>query len=290
MDNWMAVRTALYVARLGTVSAAAKELGVHRATVIRHIDELETTVGGKLFQRHARGYHLTEAGQEFLNVASATEDQLSDLVGRIRGKASRVQGKLIVTSVEIMEDHLLPVVREFRRQNQETDVELQITNSVLNLEYGEAHVAIRAGRKPNHPDNVVLPLLELKTGLYAHQSYLERHGPLKGPDDAANHAFVGDPGDNSDVPFRAWMHKAVPSANIVFTSNKSRVQRKAVRAGLGLGFLPRSDAESNPELIEVMPPMRSWVTRFWTTTHVDLHRTAKVQAFLSLLKTHFPTE
>ena len=56
MDNWMAVRTALYVARLGTVSAAAKDLEIHRATVIRHIDELEQEVGGKLFQRHARGY------------------------------------------------------------------------------------------------------------------------------------------------------------------------------------------------------------------------------------------
>ena len=289
MDNWMAVRTALYVARLGTVSAAAKDLNIHRATVIRHIDELEQEVGGKLFQRHARGYHLTEAGQDFLNIASATEDQLVDLAGRIRGKSSQVLGKLIVTSVEIMDDYLLPAIQQFRAEHPETNVMLQIGNSVLNLEYGEAHVAIRAGRKPNHPDNVVLPLMTMESGLYAHRSYLEKYGPFNGIDDIANHHFIGDSDEGSDVPMRVWMRKVVPPENFVFVSNNSSVQRKAVHAGLGLGFLPKDQAEMNRELVEVMPAMRSWVTKFWITTHVDLHRTGKVQAFLDVLKTAFPT-
>lgn len=288
MDNWMAVRTALYVARLGTVSAAAKDLKIHRATVIRHIDELEQEVGGKLFQRHARGYHLTEAGEDFLSIASATEDQLVDLAGRIRGKSSQVLGKLIVTSVEIMDDYLLPAIEQFRAEHPETNVMLQIGNSVLNLEYGEAHVAIRAGRKPNHPDNVVLPLMTMETGLYAHQSYLDHYGPLKGRDDITNHRFIGDTNESSDVPFRVWMRKVVRPENVVFVSNKSSVQRKAVHAGLGLGFLPKDQARKNPSLIEVMPSMRSWITKFWITTHVDLHRTGKVQAFLRVLKTKFP--
>lgn len=289
MDNWMAVRTALYVARLGTVSAAAKELSIHRATVIRHIDELEQEVGGKLFQRHARGYHLTEAGQDFLSIASATEDQLIDLAGRIRGQSSQVLGKLIVTSVEIMDDYLLPAIHEFRTEHPETHVMLQIGNSILNLEYGEAHVAIRAGRKPNHPDNVVLPLLTMETGLYAHKAYLDEYGPFNGIDDIPNHRFIGDANESSDVPFRVWMRKVVPPQNIVFVSNKSGVQRKAVHDAIGLGFLPRDQVQKNPELIEVMPAMRSWTTKFWITTHVDLHRTGKVQAFLGVLKNNFPS-
>ena len=287
MENWMAVRTALYVARLGTVSAAAKALEIHRATVIRHIDELEQEIGGKLFQRHARGYHLTEAGQEFLTVANATEDQLVDLAGRIRGKSSQVLGKLIVTSVEIMDDYLLPAVQRFRAEHPETNIMLQIGKSVLNLEYGEAHVAIRAGRKPSHPDNVVLPLMTLETGLYAHKSYLSTHGPFNGLDEISNHHFIGDTHEGSDVPFRVWMRKFVPAENIVFVSNKSVVQRKAVHAGLGLGFLPKDQARQNPDLVEVMPSMRGWITKFWITTHVDLHRTAKVQAFLRVLKSTF---
>ena len=62
MENWDEIRTAFQVARLGTVSGAAEVLGVHHATVIRHIDALEQRLGVKLFQRHARGYTATEAG------------------------------------------------------------------------------------------------------------------------------------------------------------------------------------------------------------------------------------
>lgn len=69
MDNWDEVRTAYQVARMGTVSGAADVLGVHHATVIRHIDAIEARLGVKLFQRHARGYTPTEAGEDLLRVA-----------------------------------------------------------------------------------------------------------------------------------------------------------------------------------------------------------------------------
>ena len=74
IDTWDEIRTAFQVARLGTVSGAAEVLGVHHATVIRHIDALEKRLGSKLFQRHARGYTPTEAGTELLKVAQTTED------------------------------------------------------------------------------------------------------------------------------------------------------------------------------------------------------------------------
>jgi len=72
MDNWNEIRTAFQVARLGTVSGAAELLGVHHATVIRHIDALEKRLGVRLFQRHARGYTPTEAGRDLLATAQVT--------------------------------------------------------------------------------------------------------------------------------------------------------------------------------------------------------------------------
>ena len=83
IDSWDDLRIALAVARHGTVSAAAESLGVHHATVIRHVDALEKRLGAKLFQRHARGYTPTEAGRDLLGVAQATEDQFSQLASRI---------------------------------------------------------------------------------------------------------------------------------------------------------------------------------------------------------------
>ena len=77
MNDWDEIRTAFQVARNGTVSGAAEVLGVHHATVIRHIDALEGRLGVKLFQRHARGYTATEAGQDLLQVAATTDEQFT---------------------------------------------------------------------------------------------------------------------------------------------------------------------------------------------------------------------
>ena len=74
LEPWDELRTALQVARAGTVSGAAPTAGgVHHATVIRHIDGLEDRLGVKLFQRHAKGYTLTEAGRLLTDGAAETE-------------------------------------------------------------------------------------------------------------------------------------------------------------------------------------------------------------------------
>ena len=78
LNHWTEVKTAWLVAELGTLSAAADALGVHRATVLRHVDLLESAVGVKLFQRHAKGYEPTEAGRELINVASLVDEQLNN--------------------------------------------------------------------------------------------------------------------------------------------------------------------------------------------------------------------
>ena len=102
MDNWDEIRTAFQVARIGTVSGAAEILRVHHATVIRHIDALEQRLGVKLFQRHARGYTATEAGQDLMQVATATDDKFTQLAGRIRGQSDGVSGDLVVTSLVML--------------------------------------------------------------------------------------------------------------------------------------------------------------------------------------------
>ena len=57
-----------------------------------------------------------------------------------------------------------------------------------------------------------------------------------------------------------------------------------MRAGLGLGFLPIRDAEQDPDLVEILPSQPDWDSPLWIVTHVDLHRTLKVQSFLTVLK------
>jgi DNA-binding transcriptional LysR family regulator len=284
MDNWDEIRTAFNVARIGTVSGAAEVLGVHHATVIRHIDALEQRLGVKLFQRHARGYTPTEAGEDLLRVAQATDDQFSQLVGRIKGRGNDVSGELVVTSLGGLSHLLVPVLTEFQAEFPDIIVRYLTGDRLFRLEYGEAHVAIRAGAVPDQPDNVVQPFFQQKITLFASDSYAARHGLPQSEAEMSGHRFVGADDPNSRAPFFRWMRETIPAANIVFRSGDVHAQRRAIKEGAGIGFMSRLQAREMGGLIEVVPPREDWAAPLWLVTHMDLHRTTKVQSFLSFLK------
>jgi DNA-binding transcriptional LysR family regulator len=284
MDNWDEIKTAFQVARMGTVSGAADVLGVHHATVIRHIDALEGRLGVKLFQRHARGYTATEAGQDLLRVAQATDDQFNQLAGRIKGRGNDVSGDLVVTSLIDIAPRLAPVLAAFQAEYPEVVVRYLIGERLFRLEYGEAHVAIRAGAVPDQPDNVVQQFEELRMGLFASRAYVERHGAPKKLEDFAAHRFVGHDSDESRAPFEQWLRRTIPLSALTFRSSDTRALEAAIVAGAGIGFLPVLEARRNPALVEVFEQQDEWSGPMWLVTHVDLHRTTKVQTFLSFLK------
>ena len=284
MDNWDEIRTAYQVARIGTVSGAAEVLGVHHATVIRHIDAVEGRLGVKLFQRHARGYTATEAGQDLMQVAQATDDQFTQLAGRIRGQGEGVSGDLVVTSLVMLSPLLTPVLAKFRRENPDLTVRFLTGERPFRLEYGEAHVAIRAGEAPNQPDNVVQPFLAQQSHLVAAPSYIEQHGMPDGIDDLPHHWFIGQDNDDSRAPFNRWLAKQVSQDRIVFRMTDNRAVVDAVLAGAGIGFVSAWELKKHPELVEVVPSQKEWEGPLWLVTHVDLHRTTKVQTFLKFLK------
>lgn len=284
MDNWDEIRTAFQVARMGTVSGAADMLGVHHATVIRHIDALEIRLGVKLFQRHARGYTATEAGSDLLQVAQATEDQFSQLVGRIKGRGEGVAGELVVTSLAQLSPILTPVLADFQRENPGLTIRFLTGERLFRLEYGEAHVAIRAGNAPEQPDNVVQPFFRAPVRMVAAPAYIARYGLPQTGAELADHWFIGR--DNADLrpPFTRWLLARVPDSHVIFRTDDNTTLLDALIAGAGIGFMIDWEFRNRPQMVEVMPALDEWAAPLWLVTHVDLHRTTKVQAFLSFLK------
>ena len=283
IDTWDEIRTAYQVARLGTVSGAADVLGVHHATVIRHIDALERRLGTKLFQRHARGYTPTEAGRDLLSTAQRTEEQLSQLVSRIKGQGETVSGELVVTSIAGIAELLTPVFKDFVDQHPDVTIKHISDMRLFRLDYGEAHVAIRAGAQPEDPDYVVQPLVKMHWALYAAPDYVARRGKPASPADFARHRFVGPADPDNRAPFYRWMRSHVPTEAIMHRVSDMEANVAAVTAGMGIGFIRTRDAEAMG-LTEVMPTQPEWDSPLWIVTHVDLHRTLKVQSFLTVLK------
>ena len=284
IETWDEIRTAFHVARLGTVSGAADALGVHHATVIRHIDALEGRLGVKLFQRHARGYNATEAGRDLLQVAQATAEQFDQLEGRLHGHSAKVTGELLITTLEVLSPLLAPVLAEFQSEHPDVNIKLLTDPRLFRLEYGEAHVAIRAGKPPDDPDNVVQKLFEQRMTLFATQEYVDKHG-LIGPDmDITGHKFVGTIEENPRAGFMQWMQSNVPSAQIIYRTADTRSKVDAISAGVGAGFDSTWHARRHPNFVQLCPPLEEWIAPIWLVTHVDLHRTAKVQSATAALK------
>jgi len=287
-DHWDEIRTAYQVARVGTVSGAADALGVHHATVIRHIDALEGRLGAKLFQRHARGYTPTEAGQDLLNVAGQTDDQFTQLAGRIKGRGDEVTGELIVTSLDALSPLLVPSIGEFMTRHPELRVRLITDKRLFRLEYGEAHVAIRAGKLPDQPDNVVQPFFTLHQRLVASEDYVARFGTLE-TGNVADHRFIGTTEEVPRAPNYRWLNENVPPASIWLRVTSMKAARAAARAGIGIAFVLDWECNEADELVEVLPPLEDWSSKIWLVTHMDLHRTAKVQTFVRFLREQVKT-
>lgn len=280
MDRWTELRTAYLVARLGTVSAAAAALGVHRATVNRHIDALEAELGDRIFLRHARGYTPTDLGQEVLRVAQKTDELIEDLAGRAQKGSAGIEGEIKVTVLPGMARVILGPVSRFRAENPGCRVTVIASEDLERLEYGEAHVAVRAGPRPDHPDYVVRALRRVAINLYAHDIYVARKGLPRGPADLDRHEFVMAAEMTDRLPFRTWVERHVRPDQIAVASRNLALLGEAVLAGLGLGFLSDLDAAGRSDLTPVLPPDPEWSVPLWLVTHVDLHRTGKVQAML----------
>ena len=283
LNNWDEFRTAYQVARLGTVSAAADVLGVHHATVIRHVDALEGRLGVKLFQRHARGYTATEAGEDLLKVTAATEDQFNQLVGRLKGGRQEISGELNITTISSVYELIVPALSHFHSAHPAVQINYFSDERLFRLEYGEAHIAVRAGPRPAEPDNVVQPLGSLKVRLVASNSYVQARGCPRGPDDFEGHSFVAA-NRGARPPFAQWLEQHIDSSQIILRATEFRAAQQAVIAGMGVGFVSGNLDLSENSLTEIMQPLDTWNSSLWLVTHVDLHRTPKVQAALEYLK------
>ncbi len=284
IDKWNEIRTAYLVARHGTLSAAARELGVHHATVQRQIAALEERLHTRLFYRNARGYAPTEAGKELLKAGAAAEEQFDLLAARIGSLDQRLSGRLVVTTIPECGGVLVPLLAEYQRRHPDLTLELIADPRRLKLEHGEAHVSLRAGPPPAEPDNVAQNLTEAAATLWASRDYIERHGPLQALNDTGGHRFVSAPRDAQVSPLTAWVEANVADEAIVFRAGDVATMMTAMENGMGIGPMLCWPALANQALLPLCPPPPDWHGTLWLVSHVDQHRTAKVQSFLHYLK------
>jgi len=287
-DDWQDVKVAFEVARLGTLTAAAEALNVHHSTVLRRINSLEKNLDTRLFHRHARGYKVTEIGAKLFATAQTIDTSLEQLHNDIAAADSTLRGSLLLTTVSGFIDVMGDVCEQFQALHPQVQLEVILEQKRLRLDHGQAHIALRAGPKPDEGDYIAQHLAKLTCGLYANKRYIAKHGMPKSLSDLSQHNFVsGVAGYNARVPYFAWADENIPASQIKLRVSETAEATRAIIKGLGIGGLQHDVAAQYSDLIPVLHGELSWPTDVWLVTHHLVHRTAKVQAFAGLLKAHF---
>ncbi|MEM6607158.1 MAG: LysR family transcriptional regulator [Pseudomonadota bacterium] len=276
------MRTAMMVAQLGTVRAAAKRLGIHRATVTRHIDALEADLGVKLFLRHAEGYALTNDGEALKKLAESTDRLIGRFVNETADMPDHLTGAITISTLVWAAPLIADGIRSFCADHPGVTVKVNADSGLSKLELGQADLAIRAGPKPANPDYVVLSFRKILVGLFGHNSLFDPDAAPMDRQRLLQQRFVGI--QTASGAIDVCQAFDIPSDKVCFVTNDPSIALSAIEAGIGLGIVSEIDYSGNDALHEVFPQSEPMEADIWLVTHVDLHRTRLIQAILPYLR------
>ena len=281
--DWDHLRFFLAAARSKTLSGAAKQLGVNQTTVTRRLESLESALGVRLFDRTPAGIVATQAGADILRVAERVEDDVATLERQVLGKDARLTGELRVTTVDLIALFEAALFESFAQRYPGVDLELSVGDQPRNLTRREADVAIRWTAAP--PEHLVgHRVARAEYALYGAVSLLERF-----PRETALYDY---PWLGWDTPAdarvtAAWMRQHVPQAHIVCRYDMALAMHAAVKAGMGLSFLPCAYADPDPAMKRLRAVEPGFGIDVWVLTHPDLRSSARIKAFMDHASSYF---
>ena len=274
--QWSLVQAFLAVAERGSLSAAARLLGATQPTLGRQIKAMEDQLGAELFQRHGQGLALTEAGQALLASARQMRQAAHDIELLATGKSQALSGTVRITASVIVATHHLPrIVAAARQREPSIAIEVAAANESSNLHFREADIAVRMYR-PEQLALVARHLGDLRLGMFAAKSYVERRGVPETAEQLLEHDVVGF--DRQDAIVQGFRRGGLEVSREWF---KVRCDHDGaywglVRAGCGLGFGQRVIGLADPTLVEVPLQMELPVLPLWLTAHEAVHKTPRV--------------
>lgn len=280
MYDWNDLKAFLAVARGGSTLAAAKALNVNQTTVARRIESLESALSLKLFERGQTGSRLTEPGKDLVAEAERVERAAERFETRAAGHRRGLAGAIRVTATEILANMMLmPGIVEFRKIYPEVQVDLIVTDRPLDLEAGEADVAIRSGVLLAPSDLIARKLVDHDFALYCSRDYAARRG-LPTPETLKDHDLIGGELEMAEGPGMGWMFRTAGGKAPVTRSNTMHNLLHAIRAGLGVGPMACQAADMDRDLVRCSPVIEEARGSSWILTRRELKDTPRVRAFI----------
>jgi DNA-binding transcriptional LysR family regulator len=281
--GWELYRSYLSVMKEGSLSGAARAMGIAQPTVGRHIAALEKSLGVVLFTRSQLGLLPTEAAQALQPFAQAMSSSAAALLRAAEGQGAGIQGTVRVTASEVMGVEVLPpILAQLQATCPDLKIELVLSNRVQDLLKREADIAIRM-TQPKQEQLIARHIGGVKLGLFAHKKYLRKRGTPQSLADLAGHALIGF---DEETPFVRAARKGFPlwsRNNFAVRTDNDLAQLAMIRAGSGVGICQAALAARDPQLVHLLPGVLPMSLETWLTMHEDLRNNPRCKVTFDAL-------
>lgn len=267
--DWQWYRSFLAVLDEGSLSAAARALGLTQPTLGRHIDSLERALQLKLFTRSHDGFAPTDAAIALRPYAANLSDTAAALLRTASGQRDGVRGTVRITASEVVGVEVLPpILTALRHKHPELVIELMLSNEVDDLLRRQADIAVRMTR-PTQGALVARHIGAFELGLHARPDYIERCGTPKRLEDLAGHSLIGFDTETARLRKLKEQLGGFDRSWFAMRADSDLAQLAMIRAGFGLGVCQVGLAR-RAGLVRVLPKPFSFKLDTWVAMHADL--------------------
>ncbi len=288
-DAWHIPRVIIFLAVVehGSISAAARELSLSKSVVSTHLKQLEQVCGVRLFERSTRRVSLTQAGATCLPYAQRLTQAWSQGLEALESQIAEPTGTLVVTAPSLLDRPLLEAVGEYTRRYPRVEIQVRISDEILDLITENIDVALRVGPLADS-DMIARKLGDIHEVIMASPSFLEGRTLPDHPAQIASWPWV----THSALPLRRTLQgpngqSITLEPSVQVTTDQAQGMQNLVMLGVGLAILPRISAQAelnNGSLVRILPNWRARTLGAYVVYPSKEHQTPRVSHFLEILR------
>jgi DNA-binding transcriptional LysR family regulator len=275
--DWERQRAFLAVLRDGSLSGAARTLGLAQPTVRRRIAELEREIGTALFTRSPTGLNPTAVARELASHAESMALAAAAFLRAASGEAESATGVVRITASEVIGVEVLPpYLAELMAEHPGLVIELAVDNRSADLLRREADIAVRMVR-PSQDALVAKRVGDVRLGFHAHRRLLDIHGLPTSIDDLRRFPLIGFEHETAAIRAIRARGLAIERDMFSFRADSDLAQLAAIRAGLGVGVCQLGLGRRDPALVHLLPEALAYDLDTWVVMHEDLRAVRRVR-------------
>jgi len=281
--DWNRARAFLVTAEEGSLSAAARALGMTQPTLSRQVTALEAELGVALFERVGKGLELTPNGLDLLDHVRAMGEAANQLALTASGRSESIEGHICISATEVTAAYILPpLIQQLRQQQPGISVEIIASNRASDLQRREADIALRAFQ-PTQPELIARKVGDIDIGLYAATDYLESLGSPETAEEFNRADYICFGENERLIEALRPLGLELSKQNFPLITESHLVHWEMVKQGMAIGIMPTEIGDREPGVRRILYQQMLLSVPLWLVAHRELRTNRRVRMVFDFL-------